>query len=192
MMLPLTLDVTRVPLALTGAGAAALSRLVSLDAAGATRVTVYAEAPDADLAAAAGDRLVRRLPAPADLAEARALMVAGLDDETACDLATTARAMGVLVNVEDRKAWCDFHFASVIRRGDLVLAISTNGKSPGLARRLRRFLEGLIGPEWGGRVEEVAARRQLWRAAGADMATVGRLSDAHIERRGWLSRASGR
>ena len=185
-MYPVALDLSRARVALAGDGVAALRRLAGLDAAGAAAVKVYAEAPSAELARAAGDRLVRRLPAAADLFGVRLLLVAGLREQAASALVATARAMGVLVNVEDRKPWCDVHVPSVIRRGDLVLAVSTNGRSPGLARRLRRFLEGLFGPEWGARVDEVAARRGEWRAAGANAATVGRLTDSLVARRGWL------
>ena len=134
-MFPLALDVARLPVALAGNGPAAARRLAALDCAGATRVTVFSQTPDEALGGAAGGRLVRRLPGAADLAEVRLLLVAGLDDDSAAALVALARAMGVLVNVEDRKAWCDFHLPAVIRRGDLVLTVSTNGRSPGLARR---------------------------------------------------------
>ncbi len=185
-MYPIALDVTRARVALAGDGPAALRRLAGLDAAGAARVSVFAAAPSAALAAAAKGRLVRRLPAAADLIDVRLLLVAGLGEDESSALAATARAMGILVNVEDRTPWCDVHVPAVIRRGDLVLTVSTNGRSPGLARRLRRFLEDLFGPEWGGRVDEVAARRGAWRAAGAGADTVTRLTDAHVARRGWL------
>ncbi len=185
-MYPISLDVTRARVALAGGGPAAVRRLAGLDAAGATRVTVFAAAPGPALAEAAGERLVRRLPGAADLIDVRLLLVAGLGEKVSSALAATARAMGVLVNVEDRAPWCDVHVPAVIRRGDLVLTVSTNGRSPGLARRLRRFLEALFGPEWGGRVDEVATRRAAWRSAGAEAATVARLTDAHVARRGWL------
>ncbi len=94
--------------------------------------------------------------------------------------------MGVLVNVEDQGALCDFHVPSVVRRGDLTITVSTGGRSPGLAARVRRFLEELFGPEWADHLEEVAARRAEWRTRGADTATVRRRTDRLIEHRGWL------
>ncbi len=63
---------------------------------------------------------MRRLPTTADLAEARLVLIAGLGDNDAAALAAKARAMGVLVNVEDRKPWCDFHLPGVVRRGGLA------------------------------------------------------------------------
>ncbi|MFQ5783542.1 MAG: bifunctional precorrin-2 dehydrogenase/sirohydrochlorin ferrochelatase [Alphaproteobacteria bacterium] len=186
MMFPVSLDLGRVAVALAGAGAPLHRRLAALDAAGARRLRVFSPTPDAALAAAAGVRLECRLPDPADLAGVGLLLVAGLDDAAAAQLAATARAAGVLVNVEDRRAWCDFHLPAVMRRGALTLAISTDGRSPGLAARIKRYLEAAFGPEWGARTDEAAAQRGAWRAAGADGATVARLTDALVERRGWL------
>ena len=185
-MYPLTLDVARLPVALAGGGPALKRRLYGLDAAGAAYVTVFAETPDAALVQAAGPRLAHRLPTAADLVGVRLLLVAGLDDGSASALAGLARAMGTLVNVEDRKPWCDVHVPAVVRRGDLTLTVSTNGRSPGLAKRIRRYLEALFGPEWQGRVDDVAAHRAAWRAEGADMTALGRRTDALIARRRWL------
>jgi precorrin-2 dehydrogenase/sirohydrochlorin ferrochelatase len=63
-------------------------------------------------------------------------------------IAREARARGVLVNVMDDVANCDFAAPAVVRRGDLAFAISTGGRSPALARRLREELEARFGPEW--------------------------------------------
>jgi precorrin-2 dehydrogenase/sirohydrochlorin ferrochelatase len=73
--------------------------------------------------------------------------------------------------------------ASVLRRGDLTLAISTSGKSPGLAAALRRLLETQFGPEWKGRLDRVAALRADWQQAGIASATVARWTTA------WLTAA---
>lgn len=59
------------------------------------------------------------------------------------------RKAGVLVNAVDDPPNCDFYVPSIIRRGSLVLAISTEGKSPYFARRLREELEITITPEYG-------------------------------------------
>ncbi len=185
-MFPIALDVARLETALIGNGSAAARRLGGLDDAGAGRVTVFADAPSAALRDAAGDRLVERLPDAADLARFRIVLIAGLGDADTARLASLARATGALVNVEDRPAWCDFHVQSVIRRGDLTVGISTNGRAPGLAKRLRRHLEGLIAPVWAGRLEELANRREGWRGDGADLHTVMRRTDAVIEKGRWL------
>src|SRR5204863_181047 len=58
------------------------------------------------------------------------------------------RRRGVLVNVMDDPARCDFAAPAVVRRGDLTIAVSTSGRSPALARRLREELEHRFGDEW--------------------------------------------
>lgn len=64
-------------------------------------------------------------------------------------IAQECRANGVWVNVVDTPELCDFYVPSVVRRGDLTVAISTQGKSPGLARALRQWLEAKLSPAWG-------------------------------------------
>jgi len=55
---------------------------------------------------------------------------------------------GLLVNIVDDLAHCNFIVPSLVRRGDLCLAVSTGGKSPALAKRLRERLEAEFGPEY--------------------------------------------
>ncbi len=185
-MLPVVLDASRLPLGLVGRGGLAVRRLRQLIEGGAQNLTVFAEAPVPELAALAGERLVRRLPEAADLRPLAALWIVDLDPVVAERLAETAHAAGTLVNVEDVVPLCDFHSPSVVRRGDLVLAVSTGGRSPGLAARLRRRLERQFGAEWAGHLDDVAARRRAWRAEGRPAAEIGRLTDEFIDRQGWL------
>ena len=63
-------------------------------------------------------------------------------------VATDARSAGVLLNVVDRPHLCDFIMPAVVERGDLVIATSTGGASPALARRIRQELEDTFGPEY--------------------------------------------
>ena len=85
--------------------------------------------------------------------------MAGLDEGEARELARRAQAAGVLVNVEDRPSLCDFHVPAIVRRGDLVLTVSTGGRAPGLARLLREWLGRRFGPEWTGRLNDLGATR---------------------------------
>lgn len=185
-MLPLSLDVAATPVALVGQGPAAIKRLHLLRAAGAGQLTVFVPDPDAALEAAAGTSWRRGWPDP-DLTLFTVIFAAGLDDVDGRALAARARAQRVLVNVEDVMDLCDFHVPSIVRRGSLLLTISTNGKAPGLSSRLRRHLEDAFGPEWGDRLDHVAEARRGWRADGADMAEVKRRTEALIEQEGWLS-----
>src|SRR5262249_52455574 len=76
-----------------------------------------------------------------------------------------AEARGILCNAVDDIANCHFYYGSVVQRGDLQIAISTNGKSPALAQRLRRELEQQFGPEYQVWLEWLGAARELLLAA---------------------------
>jgi precorrin-2 dehydrogenase / sirohydrochlorin ferrochelatase len=185
-MFPIVLDLSEARVALVGNGKAALRRLALLDADAARHVTVFADDPLPELADAAGSRLRRALPGAADLAGIHIVFAVDLAPDRLAALAATARAVGALVNVEDRPALSSFHSPALLRRGDLVIAVSTNGQSPGLARRVKRFLEGLFGSEWQGRLDDLAALRQGWREAGAGGAELARWTDEWIDRHHWL------
>lgn len=114
----------------------------------------------------------------------RLLYVAGLPPDAAQSLARRARADGILVNVEDIPVLCDFHVPAILRRGDLVFSISTGGRAPGLARRLRQWLEAAFSPEWQARAEELGTARARWRQEGA--ADLAGRTCAFIDAKGWL------
>lgn len=188
-MLPINVDLAQIRVILVGDGAIARRRLALLDEAGAEALEIYAPNSEPALVASAGARLHRRLPRPAEIARAQLVFVAGVAEPIASEICRVARAAAVLVNVEDDLRRSDFHSAAVIRRGDLTVAISTNGKSPGLASLMRRVIEHRVGPEWEMRLDEIAALRQAWRAAGADPAAIGRRTREWVARCGWLDPA---
>ena len=121
------------------------------------------------------------------LASLQVLFVAGLPEGEARDLATRARALGVLVNVEDVLPLCDFHVPAIVRRGDLLLTASTGGQVPGLARALRETLADQFGPEWTGAAEGTGhgPRQMALRRAFAG-AKFPRMCASMIARMGWL------
>ena len=59
------------------------------------------------------------------------------------------RAARILINVVDVPPLCDFHVPSVVRRGEVVIAIGTGGKAPAMSRRIRKRIQAAIGPEYG-------------------------------------------
>jgi precorrin-2 dehydrogenase/sirohydrochlorin ferrochelatase len=189
-MLPLALDLSDWPVLLVGDGRAALARLDMLDAAGARRLAVFAEAPSPAMRERAGARLVERLPTDAEVAEARLLFTAGLDDATTERLATLARAHRVLVNAEDVPPFCDAYALAMVRRGNLVIGVSTEGRSPAVARVLRQWLEKRFGPEWEERFERAVALRQELRARGAEAAAITGATAELMEQ--WLGPVEGR
>lgn len=186
-MFPILVDLASLKVVLVGEGEAAEKRLQALDGAGAASLAVYSAAPSEAFAKLAGKRLIGARPDDETLRQAHIVFLAGLGERESVALAGLAREAGRLVNTEDVKPLCDFHVPSIVRRGDLVISVSTGGKAPGLARRLRRHLQGLFGPEWAGRLDEVGRQRESWRSEGLDLADVSRRVDAYVEEKGWLS-----
>jgi siroheme synthase-like protein len=76
-----------------------------------------------------------------------------------------AEVRGILCNAVDDIENCHFYYGSIVQRGDLQIVISTNGKSPALAQRLRQELEQQFGPEYEVWLEWLGAARELLRAA---------------------------
>lgn len=187
-MIPIVVDPKQSALALIGRGQAAERRLDLLLAGGAEQITVFSDAPSPRLAELAAHRLRRRLPGPAELARFALLWIADLPIADAAPLARAAKAGGCLVNVEDVVAFCDFHNPSQVRRGDLLLTVSTGGKSPGLAARLRAELAHAFGPEWAERLERIGHKRRAWRRDARSLEDLARLTNATIDAKGWLAK----
>ena len=64
--------------------------------------------------------------------------------EVNVEVYTHCREAGILVNVADNPPYCDFYMGGIVTKGNVKVAISTNGKSPTTAKRLRQFFEDVI------------------------------------------------
>lgn len=168
-MLPIVLDQDEVVAGLAGAGAGLERRRALLEGAGIVPTPIPA---DASAEALAGLSI---------------LFIAGLPREQAQALAAAARAKGVLVNVEDEPALCDFHVPAIIRRGDLTVSVSTGGRAPGLAKLIREWLERRLHLDWGKRLEDVAEARAEWRGAGLSPSDVSQKTREFVAGKEWLS-----
>ena len=111
--------------------------------------------------------------------EIRAFAASDLDETVLAVVATASRSLngsiyreaqrrGVLCNVVDDPEYCDFYYPAVVRRGDLQIAISTNGQSPSLSQRLRQQLERQFGPAYAQWVAELGETRRLVLASDLD------------------------
>ena len=75
-------------------------------------------------------------------------MIAATDDpEVNMRVYNDCKKARILVNVADKPACCDFYMGGIVTRGNLKLAISTNGKSPTAAKRIRQFFEEVLPEE---------------------------------------------
>lgn len=73
------------------------------------------------------------------------IVIASTDDEAVNEqIYYDCRARNILVNVADNPPFCDFYMGGIVTKGNVKIAISTNGKSPTTAKRLRQFFEEVI------------------------------------------------
>jgi precorrin-2 dehydrogenase/sirohydrochlorin ferrochelatase len=186
-MIPVSLDPRALTIALAGHGTAALRRWHLLREGGAASAICYADEPDPRLEAEAASRYRLGLPDDAALAAIDVLWVVGIPDQEAGLLAARARRHKVLVNVEDRREHCFFHNTAELRRGSLLLAISTGGRSPGLAQRIRAHLAQEFGPEWAERLQTLGDQRDAWRQGGDDLPTLAAKTETYVKQNGWLA-----
>ena len=147
-----------------GGGAVAVGKVAGLLEAGAAVTVVAPEVRDE--IAALDVQLHRRGYEPGDLTGRRLVVVAVDDPVVAQAVHDDAEAAGIFVNSADDPARCSFTLPSRFRRGDLLVAVSTGGRSPALAAWLRRRLEEEIGPEYEQLLELLAAERDAMRARG--------------------------
>lgn len=186
-MIPIALDPRQARLAVAGNGPSALRRFLGLRAAGAEDALLFSDSPSDEAVIATGASLRRTLPDTAALADLHVLYIADLAAEQARALAKRARDARVLVNVEDVPTLCNFHSVAEVRRGDLLLTVSTTGAAPGLAGVIRRHLEGRFGVEWAERVAEIRALRREWQAKRVPAPETARRIASLVEKRGWLA-----
>lgn len=153
-----------------GGGSIAEGKITGLLAAGA-RVRVISPVLTPALAEQVPDRKIEWLPRvfePGDLSGAHLVIAATSAPGVNEAVFREAEARGIFCNAVDDIEHCHFYYGSVVQRGDLQIVISTNGKSPALAQRLRQELEAQFGPEYEAWLEWLGAARELLRAASPD------------------------
>lgn len=92
-------------------------------------------------------QLFEKAYAVSDLEETDLVIVAVNDISLSEQIRSDAKKQKLLVNVADKPELCDFYLSSVVQKGNLKIAISTNGKSPTIAKRLKEFLNEIIPAE---------------------------------------------
>mgnify|MGYP003700301951 CR=1 FL=1 len=149
--LPIFYDLKRGPSLVVGGGDIACRKIESLRNAGASVVVVATQASPAiqTLAAEGALELHQRAFAPADLDDKLLVIAATADDAVNETIATLATARRIPVNVVDNPRLCSFIMPSIIDRSPVVVAVSTGGAAPVLARLLRARLETLIPSSYG-------------------------------------------
>lgn len=126
-----------------------------LDHGAAVRLVTPEMTPDLEAIAAEGrlHELHRRTYRPEDLEGCFLVIAATNLDAINRMIWQDAEALNMLCNVVDVPPLCNFIVPSIVRRGELALAISTGGASPVVAKHIRRELEATYGPEWEALIE---------------------------------------
>jgi precorrin-2 dehydrogenase/sirohydrochlorin ferrochelatase len=148
---PIALVLDQKPCLVVGGGKIADEKLDSLLLAGAN-VSVVSPAVRpriADFARAGQITLQQRPYQSGDLAGVYLAIAASDDRALNAQVVTQAREAGILTQAVDDIPYCDFFAMALVRRGDLQLAISTNGRSPAFARWMRERLDAELPQEYG-------------------------------------------
>jgi precorrin-2 dehydrogenase/sirohydrochlorin ferrochelatase len=139
---PLFLDLQGRPVLVVGGGTVAERKVESLLAAGALVNLVAPEVTPSLARLTIG--IQRRKFLESDL-DGMTLVISATGDRVAQEqIAAAARTRNIPINTVDQPELCDFIVPAIVRRGDVVLAISTSGRSPALAAALRAKLESVI------------------------------------------------
>lgn len=165
--LPIFLKLRDTPCLIVGGGEVAVRKLGLLLDAGA-EVTVIASAADEAIVELAGRGLVRLRAKAFEAADSEGfrLVIAATDDrEVNASVAAAANRRGIPVNVVDCPDLCDFIFPAIIDRSPVVIAVSTGGASPVLARQLRTRIEACIPSRFGTLARIAAGLRERVRQA---------------------------
>jgi siroheme synthase-like protein len=165
---PVFLDVRRKKCVVIGGGQVAFRKIRTLLDCGAS-VTVISPVLHPDLSELANKKsiqVIRRSYKSRDLKGAFIVIAATGTKETNRKVAKEAGRVGALVNVVDDPEPSDFIVPSLLRRGDLAIAISTGGMSPALARKIRTRLEDSFGEEYALLVSLVEEVRSTLRRKG--------------------------
>ncbi len=176
-LFPILLKLRAKQCVVVGAGKIAAAKAAGLVTSGARVVVIGPRADDWIQSQARAGKLIwrRRRFAAADVEHAFLVVAATSSNATNKTVFQVCVERGVLCNVVDDPEHCDFFYPAVVRRGPLLIAISTSGRSPALARRLRIELERQFGSEYRAWVEQVGEMRQELRGRNLSAAERRRL-----------------
>jgi precorrin-2 dehydrogenase / sirohydrochlorin ferrochelatase len=161
-LFPMFMKLEGRPCLVVGAGTVGEPKISSLIEAGALIrvIALHATAAVVEWAQRGAINWEARAFNGADLDGAFVVIAATNSRELNAAIFRESRQRNILCNVVDDPEYCDFYYSAVVRRGDLQIAISTNGRSPALAQRIRRELEVQFGPEYGEWLRELGQIRQ--------------------------------
>jgi len=151
-LFPVFIQLERLRVLIVGGGPVALEKLQAVLAnAPCTKIKIVAEQFSEDLLAIARNKdrveLIQKRYSSGDLYDSDIVIVAVNNITIAEEIRNDAKARKILVNVADTPGLCDFYLGSIVQKGNLKIAISTNGKSPTIAKRVKETLHEVIPDE---------------------------------------------
>lgn len=155
---PVGLVMDEQPCLVVGGGHIASRKVETLVEAGAL-VKVVAPHIEDELRHMTGVTCQQRKFVDGDLEGMFVVIAATSDEVLNRHISALSRERGILVNVVDVPELCTFFVPAVIRRGDLLLTVSTGGHGPGFSRKIRQMLETTIGEEYEAYLDIVAECR---------------------------------
>lgn len=164
-LFPIFLKLEHQRLLIVGGGAIGLEKITAvLNNSPATAITLVARTISAEIKKLVAERanvvLIERNFDASDL-ENKDLVIAATGDRSVSELIRKeATERKLLINVADTPDLCDFYLGSIVQKGDLKIAISTNGKSPTLAKRMKEVLNEAIPQETQGSIEGLNKLRE--------------------------------
>jgi precorrin-2 dehydrogenase/sirohydrochlorin ferrochelatase len=147
---PINLNIQNRNCLVVGGGGVGTRKVIALLNCGA-RVTVVSPDPTSRLKklAAEGSIQLKKRSYRSDDVNKMFLVIGATDDENLNrQISKDAERVNILCNIADRPEVCNFILPAIVRRGDLAITISTSGKSPAMAKRLRLELETQFGEEY--------------------------------------------
>jgi precorrin-2 dehydrogenase/sirohydrochlorin ferrochelatase len=147
---PINLNIQNRHCLVVGGGGVGTRKVISLLDCGA-RVTVVSPDPAPRLKKLAAEGLIqlKKRTYSSDDLNKMFLVIGATDDENLNrQISKDAERVNILCNIADRPEVCNFILPAIVRRGDLAITISTSGKSPALAKRLRLDLQAQFGEEY--------------------------------------------
>ena len=159
---PINLDIQDRRCLVVGGGSVGTRKVITLLDCGAAVTVISHRATDKlnELAKAGSIILRNRSYRTADLKDVF-LVIGATDDETLNQkISRDAVSRNILCNIADRPSACNFILPSIVHQGDLVITISTSGKSPALAKKLRKSLERQFGDEYADLLQLMGAIRE--------------------------------
>lgn len=163
-LFPVFLKLNQLHTVIIGAGPVGLEKLTAvLNQSEAARVTIIAEEIIEEITALAAKlpqlTLVQKSYSAADLEQADIVIAATNNNVLNEEIKHDAHALKLLVNVADKPDLCDFYLGSIVKKGDLKIAISTNGKSPTIAKRLKELFNDNLPSELNITLQQMSAFR---------------------------------